>query len=71
MIASSLFQPLDSDALEARSGTLAAGRVRVRLLSRPLPAEAAEPTAALSRDLSIEAAATLQTLRGLQVHRIE
>ena len=67
MIGSPLFQPLGVDALDARSGPLVAGRVRVRILSRPLPAEAVGRAADLARDLSLEAAASVGTLHRLQV----
>ena len=66
MIASQLFLPpevaSDDDAL------LPAGRVRVRLLPRPLPAEMVSIRhTALGRDNSIEAGASPSTLARLQV----
>lgn len=66
MIASQLLLP--PGVCNANDRLVPAGKVFIRLLARPLPAEiAAVNNAELARDLSLEAAATLSTLGALHV----
>ena len=68
MIASQLFLPPEVTTSTGAATLIPAGRVRVRLLPRPLPAAmVGVHQAALGRDNSIEAAASPSTLAQLQV----